>query len=344
MKNLKFKMLSWVLGVCSIATLVSCSEENRPETLSRVAPSIENISLAQNDSLVEQGTADNMYIIRGKGFLGTQKIFFNETDTYFNSTLITDNVILVTINRNTPYAEATDEIRIVTPKGVATYHFIVAPPAPAIDSYSPINPSAGQNITIKGSFFLDPVVTFGTIPAAIVSSTLTEIVVTVPPGADMKHVIVSTISGHATSWEAIGTAIFDDVWYNGWDDEGSGADYITDITTRQGSVYLESTNGAWSGNQFRDVNWGTLNISNYSGIRFSVKGRAGDKIAVIINGNWNDNQIVAVTVTDKWQDVEIKWSQYPFAVTGLQSLVIKEFTGNASVYQIDDIGFTLTGE
>jgi len=344
MKTFNFKMLLKLLGVCSIALIASCSQEDHPETLSKVAPSIENVSLAKNDSLVVQGTADNMYIIRGKGFLGTQKIYFNETDTYFNATLVTDNVILVTINRNTPYSDVNDELRVVTPKGTATYHFVVAPPAPAIDSFNPINPAAGQNITIKGSFFLDPVVTFGTIPATIVSSTLTEIVVTVPAGADMKHVIVSTISGHATSWEAVGTAIFDDVWYHGWDDEGTGADYITDATTRQGNVYLESTNSAWSGNQFHDVAWSTLDISNYSGIRFSVRGRAGDKIAVIINGNWADNQVVLVPVTDQWQDIQIKWSQFPFAVTGFQTFVIKEFTGNASVYQIDDLGFTLNGE
>jgi len=339
MKNLKSNLITGLLCLFTISvSLVSCNDD---DTASTGGPVIESISLAQNDSLVEYGFADNMYIIRGKGFSNTQKIYFNETDTYFNSNFVTDNVILVTIDRKTPYENASDELRIVTPKGTVTYSFVVAPPAPGIQSFNPINAAPGDVVTISGSYFLDPAVDFGGIPAEVVSSTIDEIKVIMPEGANHKYLNVTTISGKNSSWEAVGTALYDDVWYNGWADEGDNVSYIPSLDSRQGGVYMKIENGAWSGKQFHDVAWSTVDISAYKGIRFSIRGEKVGKIAVIINGNWNDSDSIPVTITTEWKDVEIPFSQFPFEVTGLQTLVIKEFTGTASVYHVDDIGFVL---
>src|SRR5690606_34987065 len=110
---------------------------------------------------ITQAMADNMVIIRGSGFATLQKIFFNGTDTYFNPTLVTDTEIFVQIDRNTPFQDQSDEVRLVTKYGEATYSFIVAPPAPGIHSFNPVNAADGSEITIYGSFFLDPVVMIG---------------------------------------------------------------------------------------------------------------------------------------------------------------------------------------
>jgi len=337
MKSLKTNLITGILCLFAISvSLISCNDDDASST----GPVVENVSLAQNDSLVEFGYADNMYIIRGKGFSNTQKIYFNNVDTYFNSTLVTDNVIIVTIDRNTPYENTTNELRIATTNGSVTYPFVVAPPAPAIKSFNPINPAAGDVITITGSYFLDPQVDFGGIAGEVISSTLTQIKVKVPEGANHKYVRVTTISGKGRSWEAVGTALFDDVWYNGWYPEANVTS-TTSTDTRQGGVYLKSENGGWSGNQFRDINWGTIDITPYKGIRFSIKGEAAGKIALIINGKWADAESIPVTITTEWQDIEIPFSQFPFEVTGFQSLVIKEFTGSAAVYHVDDIGLVL---
>lgn len=342
MKKLNLKTIFVVLAAALSLLFVSCSDEDSA-TSGSGAPSITSISLAQNDSLVEQGFADNMYIIRGKGFTGIQKVYFNETDTYFNPTFVTDVAIIISIDRSTPYENVNNELKVVTATGTAVYSFVVAPPAPAIASINPVNASTGETITIKGSYFLEPVVTFGDIPATILSSSFTEIQVQVPEGAQFKHINVTTISGEDTSWEAIGTSLFDDAWYSGWGDEGTGVSYVTG-DARQGDVYFKVENGAWSGNQFREANWATVDIANYTGLRFSIKGETEGRIAVIINGNWNDSDAIIVDVTTEWQDIEIPFTDFPFAVTGLQTFVIKEFTGTASVYNVDNLGFTVSGD
>jgi hypothetical protein len=342
MKNITTKVILSILAVFTIfISIVSCSDDDQAGGGN---PSVENVSKAYNDSLVEQGYAGEMYIIRGKGFTGTQKIYFNDIDTYFNSTLITDDVIFVTINRNTPYENASNELKIVTKTGSVIYPFVVAPPAPGVDGFQPVNAAAGDIVTIKGSFFLDPVVKFGDIPATVISSTLTEIKVQLPEGAEHTHAVVSTISGTTKSWEAVGTAIYDDAWYFGWSDEGANVSYITDPLTPQGQIYLKSENGAWSGNQFHDVNWSTLDITGYEGIRFYIKGEAAGRAAIILNGNWADDQSKIINVTTEWTKVELPWSSWPFAITGLQTFVIKEFEGTGNVYHIDSFGFTLNGE
>ena len=317
---------------------VSCNDDDA----SLGAPVVENVSLAHNDSLVEQGTADNMYIIRGKGFSGTSKIYFNDTDTYFNPVYVTDNVIMVTIDRNTPYENATNELKIVTPRGIATYSFVVAPPGPAITGFNPVNATVGETIKIRGSFFLDPVVTFGDIPATVISSTLTEITVQVPEGATNKHIIVTTISGEATSWAGVGTAIYDDVFYNGIALEGATAASVTDINAAQGNNVLKATLGGWAS---WSLNW-TWNdqLSNYAGIRMAIRAENDGKVAIILNGNWNDAMSGLYDVQAGWNYIDIPWSAFGGVPPAFQSLVLKNNTGAENTFYVDDLGFTLIDE
>ena len=85
MKTNKFRILFAVLAIMSLTVLFSCDDDNNS---AGGTPTIESVSLAKNDSLVEFGFADNMYIIRGNNFSGTKKIYFNDLDTYFNATLV----------------------------------------------------------------------------------------------------------------------------------------------------------------------------------------------------------------------------------------------------------------
>ena len=334
MKSLKTKLVAGFLGLLTISSsLISCNDDDA----SSGGPVINNVNDVVENTPVTQGYAGNMYIIQGKGFTDVQKIYFNDVDTYFNSTMVTDTNIFVTIDRDTPYENGSEELTVVTKNGSATYHFVVAPPAPLIQSFNPINALPGETVTITGSYFLNPTVAFGTAPAEILSSTLSEIKVIMPEGASHKFLTVTTLSGTGKSWEAVGTSLFDDEWNQGWQDE-ENLQIVTANDARQGETYLKLESGAWSGKQFHELNWATMDIASYKGIRFSIRADKASQLAVIINGNWGDADVVKRNVTTDWQDVEILWSEWPFAVNGLQVFVLKEFKGEATVYHFDDFG------
>lgn len=338
MKNLKFKIFNRVLAIMlSLFTFISCNDDDN--TLSTVAPTITGVSTALEDEPVTQGYADNMYIIRGNGFSTTQKIYFNDFDTYFNTTLVTDDVIIVKINRNTPYADVTNELKIVTNNGEAAYTFVVAPPAPALNGFNPVNAADGDFITIKGSYFLDPIVTFGDTEATIISNTLTEIQVEVPAGSNHKYITVTTISGDSSSTYALGTAIYDDVWYNGWDVESwNNHTYETDGTAHQGETYFKKNMGGWDNLQ---GNWAWDDqISAYGGIRMALKGEDGSKLKLVFNGNWSDDTAPVIELTSEWVEYTFSWADLLNA-DHVQNISFQEFTGNGGVYYFDNFGFYL---
>ncbi|MFP5436162.1 MAG: IPT/TIG domain-containing protein [Bacteroidia bacterium] len=338
MKTNKFRILFAVMAMLSLTVLFSCDDD----TNKGGAPEIENVSLAKNDSLVEFGFADNMYIIRGKNFTGTRKIYFNDVDTYFNATLVTDNVILVTIDRNTPYENVPSELKVETPGGTDTYSFRVLPPAPAIVSFNPINAAAGEQFTIYGSYFLEPKVSVGGVEATVVSSTLTQIVAVMPPGSDRKYVKVTTDSGSNT-WmvSAVGTAIYDDAFYAPWNFESwNNHTYETDFAKAfQGTSFIKKTIPGWDNIQ---GNWGWQeNMSQYTGIHFAVRSEDVGNLIWIFNGTgWSMNSHSFAT-GPIWTDVKITWEEMGGIPAAMQNLSFQENTGKTHVYYFDNIGFTV---
>ena len=340
MKKLKTNLLLRILTVFSVFMLLtSCSDDDSNGVGG--TPTVESVSLAQNDSLVDKGYADNMYIIRGKGFLGLQKVYFNDTDTYFNPSFVTDDVILVTIDRNTPYDNAPDEMKLVTTHGTGTYTFVVAPPAPILTSFNPVNAADGEQITIYGSFFLDPVVTVGGVPAEVVSSTLTKIVAVLPPGSNHKYVSVTTISGKSEWKTAVGTAIYDDVWYSPWTMEPwNNQEYVVNQEKAyQGTTFIKKAIPGWDNIQ---GNWAWDDqISQYTGIHFSARSDDAGKLVLVFNGNgWGDAAKSFVT-TSEWKEYRYTWAELGGMPAALQNITFQEFTGATHNYYFDNFGYTV---
>lgn len=354
MKKLNFSHLRSFIAIASlflIGCLASCSntDDNASTTTT-----IESVNTALNtptdgspvqiDVPTETGLPNNTYFIKGTGFSTLQKVYFNGVESYFNPTLVTDTVIVITIDQDTPYENVSSELKVVTKNGTAVYHFVIAPPSPVLTrGFSPVNAADGSTMTIYGNFFLDPIVTFGTIPATVISSTLTEIKVKVPVGADKKFVSVKTISGTATSTYAVGTAIFDEVGFYGLDfPSWNNHTYESDANADQGVVYIKKKMDAWGNIQ---GNWGWYDkIADYSGIRISIKADNPGTLKLVFNGNWSERNLLDVTTG--WTTFVIPWSQLGDA-DHVQNISFQNFTKNASgdglsnTFYIDNIGFTL---
>ncbi|WNH11337.1 IPT/TIG domain-containing protein [Thalassobellus suaedae] len=343
MKNLKIKniLAFFIMASIVVSSLSSCSTDDN-DSASFVSPVINSVSKAEEGDLTPTnvGYANNMYVIKGAGFTSIEKIYFNDTDTYFNPTLVTDTAIFVNIDQNTPYENASSELKIVTAGGTVIYPFVIAPPGPQmLRGFNPVNAADGDEITIYGNFFLDPVVTFGSIQAEVVSNTLTEIVVKAPAGSNHQYITVTTISGSVASTYAVGTAIYDDDWYNGWTVEAwNNQVYETNDDAAQGRTYFKKNMGGWDNVQ---GNWGWDDqIADYAGIRMSLKGPEGSKIKLVFNGNWSDDTAPIITLTSEWKEYYFTWADLLNA-GHVQNISFQEFTGNGGEYYFDNFGFIL---
>ncbi len=124
-------------------------------------------------------TAGNVVVINGNNLSGASLVQFGGADAT-NVTVISPTQITATV----PFGATSGSYSVGTPTGVAACpNFTYIPTPPIINSFNPafgINP---QEVTISGTNFLGTTqVTFGGVPATIVSVTNTKIIVTLGVG------------------------------------------------------------------------------------------------------------------------------------------------------------------
>jgi len=344
MKNIKIKYLLSFFTMAFMVMGVFSSCDNDDSSGSSGAPVITSISKSVEGDLVPVTVGDpkNYYIIQGTGLSTVTKIYFNDFDTYFNPTLVTDTAIFVLIDEKTPYADVSNKLKLVTKQGTILYDFVVAPPTPKFDSYNSINAAEGDIVTIYGDYFLDPVVKVGTTQAEIVSSSLTEIKFKMPASSMDKYVSVTNISGTTTSEEAVGSALYDDVIQG---DAGhwmwSGSDvfdtnFKDDII--QGEAAIKFVFGGWNG---ADMKFNSRDISKYKAFRVKVKSvsTSSDASVIFVFGGWAYQ--IKKPLTNKWTTIEIPFSDIGNPTT-FDQLTLQEsggFGGNTIL--MDDMGFVL---
>ncbi len=346
MKTYKKIIFSGLITALLIA-IVGCSEDDSTTSVgTNEPPSITSVSLSINDSLTTVGFRSNTYNIRGNGFSGIENIYFNGYDTYFNPTYVTNNVIIVVVDEDTPFDLENEYIEVVTFGGSATYDFDIAPPQPEVHSINPVNVDAGGTFTIYGNYFVDSTVKVGDIDAEIVSVEENEMVIQMPEDAQYEYVSVTNPSG-TTEWTgaAIGTAFYDDVFYNGWDVESwNGHEFVSDDLEGafQGTAFFKKTMAAFGNIQF---NWGWHDVSAFTGIKFSVRSDNPGSLVFIPNGGtWGNGDWAVPT--------DVGWQEYTFTIeeiqgfllengTILQNISFQEFSGKDNTYYFDNFVYTI---
>ncbi|MEP6806949.1 MAG: IPT/TIG domain-containing protein [Flavobacterium sp.] len=350
MKNIKIVSLTacmaWML---SLMFLSSCSNDDSASVY-RGAPVIESISRSGYDlagnllpsTPVTLVDPKNYYIIHGKGLLSTTKVYFNDFDTYFRPTFVTDTDIVILIDEKTPYSNTSNELKVVTGRGTAVFNLTVAPPVPTFNWFNSINASEGDIVTISGDYFLNPVVKVGTENVPVVSSALTEVKFKMPANATDKYVTVSNISGAAVSAEAIGSALYDDVLqgdagHNAWQTADTfNASFKDDKV--QGESSIKFVFGGWNG---ADMKFNSRDVSKYKAFRVKVKSISQNANASItfVFGGWAYQ--IKKSLTSTWTTIEIPFSDIGNPTT-FDQLTLQEsgnFGGNTIL--MDDMGFVL---
>lgn len=343
MKNIKIKYLLsyFAMALMAVGLFSSCDNES---TTSDSGLTITSVAKAVAGDLlpVTVGDPKNYYIIRGSGFTTVQKIYFNDFDTYFNPVLVTDTEIVVLIDEKTPYANASNKLKVVTKNGTLLYDFVVAPPTPKVDSYNSINAAAGDVVTVYGNYFLDPIVKVGTENVAVISSTLTEIKFKMPADAMDKYVTVTNISGSTVATQAIGSALYDDAlqgdaghWtWNGADTFNTG--FTEDKV--QGLASIKLIFGGWNG---ADMKFVSRDVTKYKAFKVRVKSISTNSDASLkfVFGGWAFQIIKKIST--EWTTIEIPFSEIGNPTT-FDQLTLQEsggFGGNTIL--MDDMGFVL---
>jgi len=349
MKNLKIVSLAACLAFIISLLFTSCSNDDSADAYAG-APVIESVMPSGYNAdgtlkpLEPTKLVDpkNYYVIHGKGFLTATKVYFNDYDTYFRSTFVTDTDIIILVDENTPFANASNKLKVVTSRGTAEYDLMVAPPVPTFSGFNYINSAEGDEVTIKGKYFLDPVVTLAKtptqpeVPVQVISSTLEEVVVKIPANANHRYLTVSNISGTAVSKEAIGTALYDDKlygmeWGGPW--AGKGVNFDFDGDSYQGEKSWKWEFGAWDGG-----NWGfNVDMSPYKAFRIAVKGAKNGQVNFNLNGGPN----YVIPVTTAWVYIEIPLDKLGNPSTLIMITFQESNNDGGNTILFDDLGFVL---
>jgi hypothetical protein len=358
MKKFNNIVLNVVIILITMLSISSCQNDDdtqaltAPPIIQKVSASVTDLAGTPSDlSPITLMQANNSVIIHGSGFKSLKKVYFNDFDTYFNPNFVTDTDIIVTIDINTPYVNQSNKLKIVTEYGQAEYNFVVAPPAPILNSFHPINAPDGGQITIYGDFFLNPVVTVGGVNATVVSNTLTQIVATIPTGSQGKKVKVTTISGDDEYSSPVGTAIYDDAfiatnvftggsWGSTIDEANQTAGEVV-----QGSQAIKVTINPWSGYQ---IDNGPPIYPGATGIRFRMKAKElstdtgnPQEVKIIFNYNWGMQH--PINLTQDWAEYSFTWAEVGLSgpPASLQQLTFFSTPASGQIFYIDDIGYDL---
>lgn len=350
MKNKIFykQLFAFLIPIIGLLSVQSC---NSDDDIKSTTPMIELVSASVDannkpvDPLVSThiGYPANTYVIKGSGFASLRHIYFNDYESTFNPNFVTDNAIIVTININTPYANGSNKLKLVTGYGTVEYDFVIAPPSPVFNGFQSINAADGTNITLKGNYFVNPQVKIGDTDAAIVSYDLTHIVATLPSGSQGKKVSVKTLSGTVTYPSQIGTSIYDDVFYGGisnatWAGDTYDIAYSADASNiKQGDKAIKWDVKAWSA--FQIDNSPTIPV-NAKGIRFYIKSTSAinNGLRLILNYSWTTTP--SINVGTEYQYVEMPWSAFGLSSTpSTMNVVFNNNTGDTNTIYMDDIGY-----
>lgn len=186
MHNKRFYIIPLLLLL--LAGFAACKKDSNGKP---VITRLRAISPAPNDSTLTKAGPGQTVVIQGSNLAATSQIYFNGYPAPFNSGLLADNNIVVTIPADMPFANLDQSqlntVKVVTPNGEVVFTFPIVPPPPVVNEITNENALAGARVTITGNnfFFIDKVIFPGgkeTTANLVTNASGTTLEVTVPAG------------------------------------------------------------------------------------------------------------------------------------------------------------------
>jgi len=278
---------------------------------------------AKSDSLVAHAfMGDNIAII-GAHLNNVSEIWFNDQLAALNPNLVTSTSIIVPVPVVIP-DKVTNIMYLVHKNRTDTlkYTFGVDVPAPSVDALVCEYVADGETAVVQGNYFVDDpsspltVLFPGEVPGTIVSSTITEIHVTVPEGVGPGQIQVETLYGKTRS------RFF-------FRDDRNIVLNFDDLTAAGGwrsGVVVNSNPDPIDGNfvRFSGALSGTAGSTwNEDGFSFDLWPQANGRPDVpLYDGDLKDALIkFEVNVTAPWESCALQMIFTPYSVTGTNSYI-----------------------
>lgn len=300
------------------------------------APLINNVTSSQPpDSVLTEIYPGQTIVLKGQGFVGTQRLTFNNHAADFNGAFFSDTTAYVVVPTNIPFGTLTpadlDKITITNAKGSFTYTFSIKPSAPVIEGIDNEFALVGDTMHITGKYLylLDSVVFPSGAKAAFFegSGDGTTAKAKVPAGGTTTPGHLKIYGKGGASSSSVGVVVYDvphvicdmdskDAYQGGW-----GKPYI--ITENAGSYPAITNNGTKylhmkGGGTFGPDNWwideSVMPLSGWASVYPTdisdneSKANLAIKFEVAVPGSINTGQI---NFKPNWNDdAKNSWSPW----------------------------------
>jgi hypothetical protein len=204
MRTQKDKTVLKHIGVLIVITAMVLSFVSCDKDEDYGIPRITNVRLtdpAQANVPLSEGELGQMVVIQGENLGSAQQVFFNSEEAFVLPTMITDRNIIVNVPSAFPL-EITDQIRVITKGGEATYNFMINIPKPLAQRLPLEWVPEGQQLTILGSYFYNVESVSFTGGATTTNFTVENpetLHVIVPADAQSGPVTITAVAGSGTT-------------------------------------------------------------------------------------------------------------------------------------------------
>lgn len=182
----------------------SCEDYPDAFVLADGVPVVQYVRYADREVLIDQAYMGEVVCFVGENLCSVRELFFNDQKAVLNTSFITENTLVAAVPGNLP-KETTDKAYLIT-KGQDTVavDFRVMLPAPQIKSMSCEFQKPGEDVTIYGNYFAEPMTVMfedgsGAAVTTFKSVSMTEVTFTIPADAKPGKVKIQTESGLARS-------------------------------------------------------------------------------------------------------------------------------------------------
>lgn len=208
--HIKKSVMPLALMTLTAVGFASCEDQPDKFELANGLPTIKYVRMtdpALSDSLLTGAYMANTICLVGENLRSVYQIYFNDQQAILNSSLMTDNTLIIDVPRTIP-ATVTDKIYLVNKSGEQVdYDFKVLVPNPVVNSMSNEYAKPGSRATIYGDYLLDDenvplAITFpGNVAVTeFISITKTAVTFVVPSAAELSgNVTVKSIYGSGRS-------------------------------------------------------------------------------------------------------------------------------------------------
>lgn len=209
MKTIRYiKGLVLFASVCLGIAVTSCEDEPDRYVITDGVPTVYYVRMTDPevaDSLITEAYMANTVCLVGENLRSVYELFFNDQKAVLNTSLITDNTLIVDIPSVIP-GVVTNQIALVNrDRDTVFYDFNVIVPAPEVKSMSNEYAEPGTVATIYGDYLIDdpnvPLkITIGEVPVTeITSQTRYAVSFKIPENATTGYVNVESIYGTGKS-------------------------------------------------------------------------------------------------------------------------------------------------